>query len=85
MSQRRNCPCTAQCALQSALESIGGKWELSILCSLMANGDSRCNELLHSVQGISNTMLCQPRKELERDRLVKDSITPVETIANTLI
>ena len=70
MSQHHNCPCTAQCALQSALESIGGKWKLPILCSLTANGASRYNELLHNVQGISNTMLSQTLKELERDQLV---------------
>ncbi|MBQ8953568.1 MAG: helix-turn-helix transcriptional regulator [Clostridia bacterium] len=71
MSQHHNCPCAPQCVLQSALESIGGKWKLPILCSLLANGKSRYNELLHNVQGISNTMLSQTLKELERDRLVR--------------
>lgn len=70
MSQQHNCPCTSQCALQSALESIGGKWKLPVLCSLSTNGASRYNELLHNVQGISNTMLSQTLKELERDHLV---------------
>ena len=70
MSQQHNCPCTSQCALQSALESIGGKWKLPVLCSLSANGASRYNELLRNVQGISNTMLSQTLKELERDHLV---------------
>jgi DNA-binding HxlR family transcriptional regulator len=56
--------------LQSALESIGGKWKLPVLCSLSVNGASRYNELLHNVQGISNTMLSQTLKELERDHLV---------------
>ena len=41
-----------------------------ILCSLTVNGASRYNELLHNVQGISNTMLSQTLKELERDHLV---------------
>ena len=70
MSQHHNCPCTTQCVLQSALECIGGKWKLPVLCSLLANGASRYNELLHNVQGISNTMLSQTLKELERDRLI---------------
>ena len=70
MSQHHNCPCAAQCALQAALESIGGKWKLPILCSLTTNGASRYNELLHNVRGISNTMLSQTLKELERDGLV---------------
>ena len=70
MSQQHNCPCALGCALQSALESIGGKWKLPVLCSLAANGASRYNELLRNVQGISNTMLSQTLKELLRDRLV---------------
>ena len=70
MSQHQNCPCTPQCALQSALVSIGGKWKLPVLCSLTANGASRYNELLRNVKGISNTMLSQTLKELERDRLI---------------
>ena len=70
MSKQHNCPCATKCALQSALQSIGGKWKLPVLCSLTANGASRYNELLRSVQGISNTMLSQTLKELERDRLV---------------
>lgn len=73
MSQRHDCPCAQQCALQKALESIGGKWKLPILCSLTANGTSRYNELLHNVRGISNTMLSQTLKELERDGMVQRS------------
>ena len=70
MSQRHDCPCAEQCVLQAPMDSIGGKWKLPILCSLTANGTSRYNELLHNVQGISNTMLSQTLKELERDGLV---------------
>ena len=70
MSQQHNCPCAPACALQGALESIGGKWKLPVLCSLISNGTSRYNELLHSVQGISNTMLSQTLRELERDHLI---------------
>ena len=70
MSQQHNCPCAPACVLQGALESIGGKWKLPVLCSLMANGTSRYNELLHNVQGISNTMLSQTLRELERDGLI---------------
>ena len=70
MSQRHDSPCTEQCVRQAAMDSIGGKWKLPVLCSLTANGTSRYNELLHNVQGISNTMLSQTLKELERDGLV---------------
>ena len=70
MSQAHNCPCAEACALQGALSSIGGKWKLPILCSLAANGDSRYNELLKNIRGISNTMLSKTLKEMEDDGLV---------------
>ena len=70
MSTLHNCPCAPGCVLQGALESIGGKWKLPVLCSLMNNGTSRYNELLHNVSGISNTMLSQTLRELERDGLI---------------
>ena len=35
MAQAHNCPCAEECALQGALDAIGGKWKLPILCSLL--------------------------------------------------
>jgi DNA-binding HxlR family transcriptional regulator len=34
------------------MSAIGGKWKLPILCSLLANGSSRYNELLKNTRGI---------------------------------
>ena len=73
MSEKHLCPCSAECALQHAMESIGGKWKLPILCSLTANGSSRFNDLMRNVQGISNTMLTKSLKELLDAGLVKRS------------
>ena len=70
MSGAHNCPCAETCALQEALSSIGGKWKLPILCSLLANGQSRYNELLKNIHGISNTMLSKTLKEMEDGGLV---------------
>ena len=70
MSETNQCPCTPACPLQKALTWLGGKWKLPILCSLMADGPSRYNTLLRKIHGISNTMLSQTLKELERDNLV---------------
>ncbi len=70
MTESNRCPCTAECPLQKALACIGGKWKLPVLCSLMADGPSRYNALLKKTHGISNTMLSQTLKELERDGLV---------------
>ena len=74
MSQARNCPCSPECVLQGALNTIGGKWKLPVLCSLLANGASRYNELLRNTRGISNTMLSKTLKELEDDGLVRHEL-----------
>ena len=70
MSQEHRCPCTDKCHLQRALDSIGGKWKLPVLCSLTVNGSSRYNDLLRRVKGISNTMLSKTLREMEDDGLV---------------
>lgn len=65
------CPCTEKCPLQKAMEAIGGKWKIAILCSLSANGATRYNDLKRKMKGISNTMLAKSLKELEDHGLVK--------------
>lgn len=70
MSVSYNCPCTETCPLHHAMEMIGGKWKLPILCSLGADGPSRYNDLKRKISGISNTMLAKSLQELEADGLV---------------
>ena len=70
MSLGNICPCSEQCPLQHAMEMIGGKWKLSILCSLMVDGSTRYNDLKRKMNGISNTMLAKSLKEMEEDGLV---------------
>ena len=71
MSRNHSCPCSEYCFLQKAMNTIGGKWKLPILCSLTANGTTRYNDLLRNIKGISNTMLSKSLRELEDDELVK--------------
>ena len=71
MSLNHNCPCTEACPLQRAMEMIGGKWKLAILCSLSVDGTVRYNDLKRKINGISNTMLAKSLQELEVDGLVR--------------
>lgn len=59
------------CPLKHAMDMLGGKWKISILCALRQDGPTRYNDLLRSVKGITNTMLAASLKALERDGLVK--------------
>ena len=52
-------------------KSSRGKWKLPVICSLIAGGPSRYNDLLRSTRGVSNTMLSKTLKELEADGLVE--------------
>lgn len=71
MSISHNCPCTEICPLQRAMEIIGGKWKLAILCSLSVDEKVRYNDLKRKIKGISNTMLAKSLQELESDGLVR--------------
>ncbi|MCM1038328.1 MAG: helix-turn-helix transcriptional regulator [Roseburia sp.] len=71
MTVSHPCPCTEACPLQKAANALGGKWKLSILCSLNASGSTRYNDLKRKIKGISNTMLAKSLKELEDNGLIK--------------
>jgi DNA-binding HxlR family transcriptional regulator len=65
------CPCVEKCPLSTAMDIIGGKWKLQILCALQIDGPIRYNELKQKINGITNTMLSGSLKKLEADGLVK--------------
>lgn len=60
---------TYSCGLEAALAVIGGKWKFLILYTLIA-GPRRFGELRRAVAGISEKMLIQELKEMERDGIV---------------
>ena len=64
------CPCGKTCAIEDALNLIGGKWKMRILCTLIVDGTQRYNDLKNKVRGITPAMLSLSLKEMERDRLV---------------
>jgi DNA-binding HxlR family transcriptional regulator len=58
------------CGLEAALEVVGGKWKVLVLWHL-SQGPRRFGELRRLVSGISEKMLIQSLRELERDGIVK--------------
>lgn len=64
------------CHLDRALSAIGGKWKLVILWYL-SQGVMRFSELEKQIPGITQKMLAQSLRELEKDKLVKRKIFPV--------
>jgi DNA-binding HxlR family transcriptional regulator len=64
------CQTADGCPVRYALNLIGGKWKLPILWVLGQCKVVRYNELKRKVDGITNMMLSQSLKELERDHLI---------------
>ena len=71
MSQSHyDCPCMDKCPLHHAMQLIGGKWKVQILCAVANAGAIRYNALRSKLDGISNTVLASALRELEHDGLV---------------
>lgn len=64
-------PESAAAGIQRALELIKGRWKLLILFRLFGGNVLRFSELEHGIDGISQKMLAQQLRELERDGLVR--------------
>lgn len=62
-------------AVESALLAIGGKWKLLILAHLV-NETRRYSDLRRLIPQITEKMLIQQLRELERDGLVQRTVYP---------
>lgn len=58
------------CPVKTSLDIIGGKWKPYIIRALFLNGVVRYNELKREIPGITDMMLSQSLKELERDLVI---------------
>ena len=64
------------CEIRDAFMMIGGKWKSMILYVLSSQGVVRFNQLKKTVAGISQKMLTQQLRELERYGLIKRQVFP---------
>ncbi len=63
------------CGIGPAFDAVGGKWKAAILWEL-ATPPLRFGELRRRLPGITEKMLAQQLRELERDGLVSREVFP---------
>lgn len=64
-----------ECPIRNVVAQIGDKWSVLILLSLV-EGPDRFNSLKSRIEGISQRMLTQTLRDLERDGFVKRTVYP---------
>jgi DNA-binding HxlR family transcriptional regulator len=68
-------PYTAGCPTRRVLDRIGDRWTVLVV-GVLAEGTARFTELRRRIEGISQKMLTQTLRELERDGLVERTVYP---------
>jgi DNA-binding HxlR family transcriptional regulator len=68
-------PYRADCPTRRILDRIGDRWTVLIV-GVLADGDARFSELRRRIEGVSQKMLTQTLRGLERDGLVRRTVYP---------
>jgi len=66
-------PYRADCPTRRILDRIGDRWTVLVV-GILGQGDARFSELRRSVEGVSQKMLTQTLRSLERDGLVRRTV-----------
>jgi DNA-binding HxlR family transcriptional regulator len=65
----------AECPSRQVLDAISDKW-VTLVLSALADGPQRYSDLARHIAGVSQKMLTQTLRQLERDGLLTRTITP---------
>jgi DNA-binding HxlR family transcriptional regulator len=65
----------ASCPARQLLDRISDKW-VTLIISALADGPQRYSDLSRRIAGVSQKMLTQTLRSLERDGLLTRSVTP---------
>ena len=69
-------PYTRGCPSRDLLDRIGDKWTVLVLGELARHGACRFTQLRRQVAGVSEKMLTQTLRALERDGLIRRTVYP---------
>jgi len=73
----------SQCPSRQLLDRISDKWVALILAALGSEGPQRYSELSRRLAGVSQKMLTQTLRSLERDGLLTRTVTPTVPVTVT--
>ena len=73
----------ANCPSRQLLERVSDKWVALIMAALGSDGPRRYSELSRRLAGVSQKMLTQTLRSLERDGLVSRTVTPTVPVTVT--
>jgi DNA-binding HxlR family transcriptional regulator len=73
----------AQCPSRQLLDRISDKWVALILAALGSDSPQRYSELSRRLAGVSQKMLTQTLRSLERDGLVTRTVMPTVPVTVT--
>ena len=76
MSKPDHTPGSAAAGIERALKRIDGRWKLVILFHLFGGKTQRFSDLERAIDGVSQKMLIQQLRQLERDGLVIRVVHP---------
>ena len=62
--------------VEEALKVLEGRWKMVILFHLFCNGTMRFSELERGIVGVTQKMLIQQLRELERDGVICRTVYP---------
>ena len=69
-------PYSRGCPSRGLLDRIGDKWSVLVLGELVKQGTCRFTQLRNRLEGVSEKMLTQTLRALERDGLVRRTVYP---------
>ena len=76
MSKHAHTPASAAAGIEHAIGMLEGRWKLVILFHLFGGKTLRFSDLKRAIPGISQKMLTQQLRQLERDCIVTRTVHP---------
>ena len=74
MTHQNNWDSPYGCSVEATLSVIGGRWKPVIIFNLLENDVLRFGELKKKIKNITQRMLTNQLRELEKDKIVKTQL-----------